>query len=140
MTFDIRKAKRQETATFKFYRLSPDPKNPIEIQTKHLGSTNKAYVDAIFTRQPTTTDAKGIELWAFARTEDMRDLALYCAESWNVTQDGKPIECTPEKVQAFLEFALANGYQDEIDDYRAWAKILGNFREPLTEGTELGKK
>jgi len=140
--FDIKKAAPRETAEFKFYRLSPDPKKPITLHVRHMGSTNAAYVNAVFTR--TAPDAPDTET-AHARLtrmreQEMADIAAFVVASWDgVMNDGKPVECTPETVLAFLKFALANGYVDEIDSLRAFAPVLANFREPIAKADDLGK-
>lgn len=151
MAFDIRRAKRADTRAFTFHRLSSDPGNPIRLHTQHLGSTNKAYVDAAFTRKPRALEeGKSFDWLAAERDQDLQDLAAFCVSSWeNVNERSapdesgnsvlSPVPCTPEKVLAFLRFALENGYQDEIDAFRTWAKILANFREEIASSEDLGK-
>ena len=140
MTFDIRRAKRNDTATFKFLRLSPDRDNPIELHTRHLGNTNEAYVNAAYPRKPLPyDDTKSFAYLTAEREQDLQDLAAFCVTSWNVTDNGAPVPCTPEKVLAFLRFAIENGYDDEVNAFRAWAKIAGSFRE-IVSSEDLGKE
>lgn len=139
MPFDIRRARRTETAPYICRRLSPDPQKPITLHVRHLGATNPAYIDALFTR--VRADRKeGSAAVAADREEDVRDLAAYCIAGWdNLTSEAAPVVCTPESALAFLEYALANGYEDEIDLLRSWAKIQGNFREPAPAAETVGK-
>lgn len=151
MAFDIRRAQRKDTAAFTFHRLSSSADAPIRLHARHLGSTNKAYVDAAFTRKPRAyEDGKSFDWLAAERDQDLQDLAAFCVASWdNVNERSapdesgnsvlSPVPCTPEKVLAFLRFALENGYQEEIDAFRAWSKILGNFREEIASSEDLGK-
>jgi hypothetical protein len=140
MDFDIRPTKRNDTATFKFRQLSPDPSRPLELEIRQLGTTNPAYIDAVFGRASAVGDRKGAAAVAADRDEDLQDIARYCAVSWNVTRGGVAVECTPDEVLKFLRFAAASGYVDEIDYLRGWAKVLGNFREAVTDAASLGKK
>ena len=138
--FDIRRAKRNDTAVFKFYGMSPDRDNPIELHTRHLGGTNEAYVNVAYLRKPLPYDDTNSFAYLNAeRDRDLEDLAKFCVTSWNVTDGGKPVPCTPEKVLAFLRFALANGYSEEVNAYRAWAKLAGSFRE-VVSSEDLGKE
>lgn len=139
MAFDIRPARRNDTTEFKFHRLSLSADKPITLQIRHLGSANKAYVDAAFTRKMDLAERPGSEQLAHDRDQDLADIAAFCVTEWNVTEDGKPAACTPDKVLAFFKFALENGYDDEIASLRATVKVLANFREPLATGADLGK-
>lgn len=137
--FDIKPARRTDTAKFTFRRLSPNIDKPIRLELKHLGSLNPAYVDAAFKRR-VDADVPGSQFIAHDRDQDLADIAAFCAVSWeNVADGGKPVECTPENVAKFLSFALANGYDDELAELRAFAKSVGNFREALPSASDLGK-
>lgn len=140
MTFDIRPTKRNDTATFKFRRLSPDPQNPITLTTRQMGTTNPVYVDAVFGRGSALVGLKGAQAIDADRDEDIADLARYCVTEWSVRRNNEPVPCMPDEVIAFLKFAVANGYQDEVDELRAFAKTLANFREPMAEASAVGKK
>ncbi len=136
--FDIKLAKRQDTAAFTFRRLSPSADKPIVMRVRHLGRTNKPYVDAAFKRK-VNADKSGYEYLLSERDQDLADIAVFCADSWNVTRDGAPVECTPENVSAFFKYALENGYDDDLIELAAFSKITANFREAVESGADLGK-
>lgn len=138
--FDIIKAKRLDIAEFTFYRLSP-PGKLVTFEVKPLSRLNKELTDAMFTRAVEQVEQTGFAFFTAGRERDIADLAAFCVVSWTgVTRDGKPVECTPENVLAFLKFALENGYEDEIDKLRNFAKSILTFREPIADASELGKE
>jgi hypothetical protein len=135
--FDIVRAKRTDTTEFKFHRLSPSADKPITLHVRQLGRRNAAYADATFTRKPDLVERKGSEQLAHELEQDIADIAAFCVASWeNVTDGGKPVECTPEKALAFLKFALENGYDEEINALRMTVKMAASFREPVDLGKE----
>lgn len=138
--FDIKRAKRNDTTPFTFHRLSPSPDAPIVLHVRSLSAHNEAYADVAFTRKPDTTERKGSAQLAHERDQDVADIAAFCVARWeNVTDGGKPVECTPESALAFLKFALENGYDEEINALRITVKLVGNFRETVT-AADLGKE
>lgn len=145
MSFDIRKAKRRDTAPFALRRLSPDPQAPITLHVRHLGMTNQAFVDAEFKRARKEASKEAPEIAGSAaladgRVRDIAKIAEFCVAAWdNVTQDGAPAPCTPDSVLAFLQFALENSYENEIDELRAFVGNQDNFRDPLPKASDLGK-
>lgn len=139
MTFAIRKSKLNDTVPYTFPSLSLDPKKPITLHTRHLGVTNEAFMARSFEQERAVT--------GYAAVLDLHceQLAKYCVPSWDnvVDEDGKPVDCSPEKVLAFLRFCMAaeaGRHVDAIGIYRSWAMDADSFRTPLVDDGELGKK
>jgi hypothetical protein len=138
--FNVPKLERKDTAPYEFPSL--DPKKPIILHTRPLSMSTREVFNDAFTERPALPKAPTpYDDRAQIRAQNLDKLARCCVTRWeNVTDDGEPLDCTPENVLKLLKFLDEEaGYREEITAYIAWSMNTLNFREPLVSPTELGK-
>lgn len=124
--------------------ISVDQAAPVGLQLRHAGSTNPAW-DSYWLKQParadkepTTPDAK-IADRARIRAQNCEALAEAVLAGWrNVSEDGKPIEFTPESGRRLLD-ELAENCPDVITRIMLFATSVSNFRGS-SDAEALGKR
>ena len=142
MAFHLRKSAGKQTATFKATEISVDAENPIELEVRHAGLGNDAFMSAIAT--PADDKESG-------RERDARLLAKSIVVAWkNVLEDGEVRECTPDNVLRFFLEWIAPKHDGEADvDYHrrvaefdrltTFAYSAATFRAPIAPAETLGK-
>lgn len=140
--FDIKKIKRCET---KPYLLTGVAEKPIVLHTRPFSmDTREVFNDTFRARDPRPLKSESetpFDKRMATRAENIETLGRCCVASWEgVTNDGKPVECTPDNAIAFLKFLDASGYHEEITSYIHWALEPAFFREPLVSAEDLGKE
>lgn len=143
----IRKSSIQPTARYSFDTISPDRAAPITLIVRHAGDTNPAYWNALIKeasegRSPVGGRVDATSAHA-ARVDWADRAAATVVVGWeNVTEDGKPVPCTPDKVREFLGLLIEPGPEalhDVFDHFRRWCADLDNFRVPIAAPAVLGK-
>jgi len=138
MAFDIPKLRRKDTAPYTFH--FPGQRT-ITIETRPLTlETREVFNDAFRERPSQKASGDQYAERMVARAENLATLARCCVVSWDVTEDGQPAPCTPDKALAFLRWLDDEaGYREEVSAYILWAQNHGNFREQLVEASKVGE-